>query len=951
MRPCPKHELFLFSKMTRKYLFSFVLFLITAVFSLSAQEKCTVQVVLKDTLTKKPVSYATVYVSKDGTTKGAYYAMANEQGVGVITGVPKGKYFLVAETMGYFRAHKKLDVNAAKVDAGELLMREDIDMLETVVVSAVGNPIVAKQDTIEYTASSFKTTDNDMLEDLLKKLPGVEVDSDGNITSNGESITKIMIDGKEFFMDDPSLASKNIPANIIQKVKVVNKKSDQAEFTGIDDGEEEKVIDLQIKPGLLEAWFGNVSAGGGHDISSSTHDARYQASGILGRFTADNQISIILNGNNTNNRGFNDMTSEMAGGMRGRGFGGNRGGITTSWMAGVNANMNMGGDRNKELGGNYMYNGSVRDVDESSSRTTFMNDGSSLLSDNVETSRNFSDGHRVGAELDYKFSDNTSILFRPNFNYGSSSYSERSEFSTENSSTGKINDGLSEATSDGVSWRTNGRILLRQKIGQKAGRTFSLNLDYNITNNDYHGTNRSLTNSYSGGLLTDSTIVDQYYDQKDNTYSVSADMTYTEPLGKNFFLLGSYRVNWRKNVSEKLTYDEQTDILDEAYSSIVHNTYLNHRMQVSLMKQEKKYNFQLGFNAQPTTTSTTASLGASRDTTYTIWNFAPSARFDYRFSQSENLRIRYNGRSSEPSINQLMPIPDNSDPLYVSLGNTSLKPEFSNDMNVEYSYTDMESFSTYAVRGGFTYIKDDIINASWYDASGVQYTAPINSTVPTFSGNAMLMMNIQFGKSGFSLMSFTRSSLSSSVSFTGNSTTATTLDEAMDSLVSNRTTSLTASENLTFVYRKESIEARLGARANYNKAWYEIATNARSNTWSNSVFADVTWTMPWGMELSTDADYRYYIGYEDGYGDPTLTWNAEISQLLLKKKMTIRFKVYDILNQGRNNYRTTTDNYIEDVYNNTLGQYFMISIVYRFGNFDNMRSPGRRGPGGPPPHR
>lgn len=933
--------------MTRKFLFSIVFLSLISLLGLDAQQKCTVQVTLKDSLTREPVSYATVYVSKDGTTKRAYYAMANDKGVGIVTGVPDGTYYLVAEMMGYTRVTRKIEVKGAKVNVGEILMHEDIEMLEAAVVSAVGNPIVAKQDTIEYTASSFKTTDNDMLEDLLKKLPGIEVDSDGNITANGETITKIMIDGKEFFMDDPSLASKNIPANIIQKVKVVDKKSDQAEFTGIDDGNEQKVIDLQVKPGLLESWFGNVSAGGGHDLASSTHDARYQASGILGRFTTDNQISIILNGNNTNNRGFSDMMSGMGGGMRG--MGGGSGGITTSWMAGINANMNIKGDRNRELGGNYMYNGSTKDVEESSARTTFMNDGSSLFSNNLQTSHYFSDGHRGGIEFDYKFSDKTSLLFRPSFNYGRSSYQEQREFSTDNSVSGKINDGMSESRSDGTSWKTGGRILLRQKVGQKTGRTFSLNVDYNISSSDFNGINRSLTNSYMDGIMTDAALVDQHYDQKDNSYSVAADMTYTEPLGKNFFLLGSYRVNWKKTESEKLTYDEGETDPNVDYSSIVNNSYLNHRMQLTLMKQEKKYNLQVGFNAQPSTTSTKASLGASRDTTYTVWNFAPSARFDYRFSKSESLRINYNGRSSEPTINQLMPIPDNSNPLYVSLGNTSLRPEFRHDMHIDYRYTDMESFSTFSLRGGASYVKDDIINANWYDASGVQYSAPVNSTAPTLSGNVMFMMNLQFGKSGFSLMSHTRSSVSSGVSFTGQSTTATTLEDAMDSLVSNRTTSLTVSENLTFVYRKENIEARLGGRANFNKAWYQIATQARSNTWTNSVFADVIWTMPWGMELRTDANYRYYIGYEAGYGEPTLTWNAEISQLLLKKKMTLRFKVYDILNQSKNNYRTTTDNYIEDVYNNTLGQYFMVSLVYRFGNNDAMRG-GRRG-GGRPPHR
>lgn len=936
--------------MIPKRTFLFLIMALLSVSGLYAQQRgeYSVKVKLTDSVSREPVSYATIYVSRDGSAEKAFYAMTDGNGVGVISNIPGGKYVFVAELMGYYRLSSKIELKDKVTDLGEMLMNEDITMLDEVVVTAVGNQVVVKKDTVEYTASLFKTTDNDMLEDLLKKLPGVEVDSDGGITYQGESITKIMIDGKEFFLDDPSLASKNIPAKIINKVKVVDKKSDQAEFTGIDDGEEEKVLDLSVKPGLMESWFGNLAAGGGHDLQTEDHAARYQASGMLGRFTENNQISIILNGNNTNNRGFGDMG--MGGGMRGRGFGSNRGGIMTSWMAGVNANMNIGGDRDRELGGNYLYNGSTRDVLERSSRTTFLNDSVSQHTSNNETSRMFSDGHRAGLELDYKFNDKTSLLFRPGFNYSTSRYSESSEYST--TSTGKVNDGVSEATSDGVSWRTNGRLLYRQRIGEKAGRTLSLNVDYSISNSDYTGINYSETNTYTDGSPSGTELVNQRYEQREDSYSASADLTYTEPLGRNFFLLGSYRFNWSNSQTEKDTRDILEDgtvsqEIDSVYSSRMENTFLRHRMQVSFMKQEKMYNLQLGVNAQPSTTITRDDFNPERNVSYTVWNFAPSARFDYNFSDNEFMRINYNGSTSQPSVNQLMPVPDNSDPLYVSVGNMNLKPEFSNRFRIHYNYTDMESFSTYSVMGSFNYTKDDIINASWYSSTGTQYTVPVNSDRPTLGGNVMLMTNSQFGKSGFSLMSFTRGSVTSSLSYTGDNPEAETFDEIQDYLVGGRTTSMSVSENLTLVYRNDFIETRLGASASYRKAWYEIASQARADTWDNSVFAEVNATMPWGMEFRTDARYNYYIGYEAGYGDPELTWNAEISQLFLKDKMTLRFKVYDILNQSRNNYRTTTDNYVEDTYNNTLGQYFMISLVYRFGNFD--KGGFRRGPGGPRP--
>ena len=305
----------------------------------------------------------------------------------------------------------------------------DKQVLDAASVSATGNPIVIKKDTIEYNATSFKTTDNDMLEDLLKKLPGVEVGSDGSVTANGQTISKITIDGKTFFLDDPQLASKNIPAKIVDKVKVVQKKSDQAQFTGIDDGQEETVIDLSIQKGMMNGVFGNVMAGAGHDwLENTTNgngDWRYQGAAFAGRFTEKSQLSLIFNGNNTNNRGFNDLAGSRMRGMRGGGGGmgrgsggwGNTNGITTSWMGGVNGSWDLFQDK-MSLGANYLYNSTKNDVQERSEKTTFLDDGSSLIYNNDGFSLNKTDGHRFGARLEHKFSDNTSIIFQPQFNFG-----------------------------------------------------------------------------------------------------------------------------------------------------------------------------------------------------------------------------------------------------------------------------------------------------------------------------------------------------------------------------------------------------------------------------------------------------------------------------------------------------------------------------------------------------
>ena len=414
-----------------------------------AQNTFTVSLKLVDEKTGEPVGFATTSLTVKGEKSAAKYALTSSDGEATLTKVRKGTYILKAELMG-FKAHEQEIVVEKSIDLGTIRMKEDVEVLDAASVSAVGNPIIIKKDTIEYNASSFKVSDNDMLEDLLKKLPGVEVSADGSVTANGETITKITIDGKTFFLDDPQLATKNIPAKLVEKVKVVERKSDQARFTGIDDGQEETIIDLSIYKGMMNGWFGNITAGGGHDAPDAgyyTGDKtfwndgwRYQGAGIIGNFKENSQLSIIVNANNTNNRGFNDLAGSMMSGMRGGGggmgrmgggmmggagmFGGSNG-ITSSWMGGLNGAWDLfNGDM--ELAGNYLYNGSDNFVEETSSKVTFMENGSRLLNDNDGYSTTGTQGHRFGIRLDHEFSESTSILFEPQFNFGSGSFNQHS---------------------------------------------------------------------------------------------------------------------------------------------------------------------------------------------------------------------------------------------------------------------------------------------------------------------------------------------------------------------------------------------------------------------------------------------------------------------------------------------------------------------------------------------
>lgn len=964
-----------------------------SVSTLTFAQGLTIWTVLTDKSNNEPVPYATVSLTPEGAQSALKYALSTDQGKVEITGLKKGKYTVKAELLGYKAFVKEITVEKSG-DIGAIAMEPDTQMLDAAKVTDVGNPITVKKDTVEYNATLFKQSDNDMLIDLLKKLPGIEVESDGSITANGQTIKKITIDGKTFFLDDPQLATKNIPSKIIEKVKVVEKKSDQAMFTGIDDGEEETIIDLGIKKGMMNGWFGNVMAGGGHDVPSKNNtmnDWRYQGAGFVGNFTDKQQISVILNGNNTNNRGFNDLAGSMMGGMMGGGRGGfgrgNNDGITTSWMGGINGAWSLL-DNNMDLGANYLYNGSIKDAEERSIRNTFVNDNETLNYTTHGTNHRFTDGHRVGVRIDHKFSKNTSLLFEPQFNIGRGNYVEDSEFSTTRSyndgkATEDVNRGFTNNTGDNRNWTASGWGLFRQRLG-KEGRTMTVNFRYNFSNNDMAGLNQSLTDTL--GLAPE--IVNQRYDQTSQGKSVRAGVTYTEPLYKNMlFLEANYSYGWNNQTSKKdtynsgsnnyvynekehrITYDGKDEVYDPVYSNKIDNTSHNHRAGANLMFQKNKLNAQLGFSANPTKTiNTTLNNGTEKKYENNVINWAPQASLRYEIGENNNLRINYWGRSSQPSTNQLMPVPDNSDPLRVSLGNPYLMPYFNHSLRSEYRYTNKKTFTSVnaSLDGGM--VQNPIINTSWYEDDGRQFSLPTNGP-SSYNANMRVMVNSPLGKSKFSIFNMLMFGYNNSSNYvkTGNGLNMNNYyndgifdyekfhDEVQMTDVWGRNFSVNNMQNLTFMerfrltFRCDLVEINASARTRMSKAWYTITKGNVNPTFNNQVELNMNWNIPGGVSIIPEYSYNWYNGYQTPQQDAHML-NIEISKLLFNNMFTLALKGYDLLGQSRNLNVSDTANYHSETVNNTLGRYVILSLTYRFGNFGNFRGGtggGRGGYGGP----
>ena len=969
----------------------FILISAALTLSAAAQPKATVKLALIDTLTGEAASYAAVVLYPENDTTAMHYALAGLDGKAQFEKISYGKYILKAELMGYETLKRNVNVNKSNVNLGTMAMKEDFQMLEGATISAVGNAITIRQDTIEYTASSFKVKDNAVLIDLLRKLPGIEIGSDGSITSGGETIKKITLNGKTFFLDDPSLATENIPVSVIEKVKVIDKKSEQAQFSGIEDDDTEKIIDVSTYKGMFNGWFGNLSGGLGRDLRSASssdskftmsNDWRYQGNGIIGRFNETDQLAFVANGNNTNPRG---------GFGPGGGFGAMKG-INDEWMAGVN----YGTTRVKDLEANISaeYGQRKSDVQSKDEKTTYVNDGDDLLTSSDSKSKSGTRFVEVGGEISYE-PEGTRIFFRPRINmeWSTSDRSSSSATGTEDESDifSKLNDSRSFSYGITQSKTADGRFMIGKRI-LKPGRTLSLSGRYSFSGSQSDAKEFSRTDYLTNGTTT---LIDQYSHTDTKSMSLTGNLEYTEPLSDNWFVSARYSASYSHSNSVKNTFDwlgaehspDDTDFIrdmdnngysEEAnvyYSSSVENIFVNHQAGVMMQFQKDRNFIQFGATLQPTYNEThTTKFGVTTDMGEGEWllNWSPEVRARYNFNQTTNLRANYNGRSQQPSTARMQPILDVSNPTAVTMGNAYLLPSFTHNARLFFNTNNKYTFSSLTTGLFFNYGLNSVVTASWFDKDGVSYSIPVNAKKPSQSYNAFITYNTPISRSSFSIASNTRASLTNAVSYQNVSSRegldATTFeydsfmkdfwgtapDGSVDAsgssfysgasgFAESRTTAYSILEDLSLRYNGDKLYASLGGTIRYNNAIYSLNSAADKHTLDNSIMGSLVWTLWDRLELSSDATYTFYRGYTAGYNDPEFIWNAGVSYKL--GSVSLAVNAYDLLEQSKSISRTTTENYLLDSWSNRLGRYIMFKLTWTFGKFNNDRE-GRGGFGG-----
>lgn len=975
-----------------------------SVLCLHAQRN-TLSGIIKDAGTQETLPAAGVALLTERDSAQVYGVLTDTAGRFTIEKIRNGSYLLRVSYVGYQSLYRKVTLGKSErnLDMGVLNLQENVRLMEEATVTAKVAQMEMSADTFIYNSDAFRLPEGSALEELVKKLPGAEVSEDGSIKINGKSINKILVEGKEFFEDDPKMAMKNLPSKIIKKLKAYDKKSDYSRITGIDDGEEETVLDLSIRKGMKNGW--NINADGAYGT-----EERYSAQLNVNRFLDNSQMSLIGSANNVNGQGF------PGGGGR---FWGGGGGIVSTEMGGINfAWQNGKPDFTAgllKLRGNVFFN---HRNSESLSRTnseTFLDNVNSTFSNSFSSSQNGSSNVFARFNLEWMPDSMTNIMFRPRFSHSESDSRSSSANVTFNSNPYEyftnpleeynlpeneeirnqiaVNDNKRQSKSQGNSNDFSASLQWNRRL-MKPGRNVNLDVDGGVSQNDNTSFSRNEITYFQRHT---SDFTNQYNPTPSKSHNVQGRLSYSEPILGALNLQVSYRYQYRYSDSDRSMYSidslltkypgkytqEQLylgyipglDTLD--YIRNIENsqyaTYKEHNHDISLMFRynvgENRLNF--GVSLQPQTTYMDYAKNLL-DTTVTrnTFNWAPRIDYRWKFSDTGQFRMRFNGNMSQPSMVSLLEVIDSSDPLNISTGNSGLKSSWSNRFVVSYNDYHAPKQMGWSVDWNFNQSKNSISSATIYNReSGARYTRPMNINGNWNTGGYLNFNTALGAKKMFNLNIGSNVSYNHQVGFLSSNSDGTSWGDIyrpdgsvdMDKIFMNTKLNKSVTkhtnwgEYLRLGYRNDILEVGLNGGLNYSHAKNRVQESANMDTWNFNYGGNVIVNAPWGMSLSTDISQQSRRGYDDkNMNTNELIWNAQLSQSFLKERRgTISVQWYDILRERSNISRNISAIMRSDSWNNAIHSYVMVHFIYRL-NLMGGRSGGggqgdRRGggPGGP----
>lgn len=897
----------------------------------------TLEGTITDTVST-PLPAATVVLLQAEDSVLVQFALTGNEGQFQVKNISAGDYLLQVTFIGYQRYNEKLTVegktNVITLDPIEL-RQEDVSLGE-VTIEGERTPIIMKKDTLQYNADAFQTQANDVVEDLLKKLPGVEVEEDGTIKAQGETVNRVLVDGEEFFGEDPKMATKNLPANAVKNVQVFDKKSEMAEFSGVDDGNEEKTINLTLKEDKKKGMFGNVSAGYG------TED-RFDGKANINRFSKKMQLSFLGQFNNINRQGFSFQDyvglmggfQNISGGARGFTFssgdaGLNLGtdlssGFVTTGAGGVNFNYTF--KKNTKLNISYFLNHIKNEAESNSFRENFLAaspftslDSSSRESTNLN--------HRVNVTFRHEIDSTQQFSIRSTATWNQTD--SKSEYVSLNLREGTALESSSDRdnSGDGDGININSELTYRKKLG-KPGRSVSLQGNFGLQQNEQLINTLAFNRFFENqAFVTDTLNQNQLRDN--NQFNFGAKVNYTEPLGGGKFLNLSYTHRNFDDDNIQDVYDlepflDPEEIRNIELSRRYNRGYTYDNTGVSLRFNKDKLRINGGAELQWSRLNGEIEPNPE-PIKQNFFNVLPSLRMQYEFAQSKNLTFDYRTRVQEPSLEQLSPLVDNRDPFNIYSGNPDLKPSFSHTGSLRYFSFSQFNFISFFANIRATYTDNKIVNERTIDENFVQFSRPINVS-SDWNINSWLSFGapLNFIKSRFSI--------NGNVTYNRGLVFVNATENILQRLISNIGIRLNNRET-------KVIDISLSANYTHTNSTYSVSDDLDQTFLTQRYSGSLTYNFLKSWAISTAMNYQIYSGEAFADNQTVPIWTASLSKFIMEKRGEFRLSAFDLLNRNLGVSRNSNLNYIEETRTTSLSRYFLFSFIYSLSKF------GAKAPGG-----
>ena len=943
----------------------------------------------------QPVEMATVrlfaYDGADSTlVQGAqtYY-----DGLFILSNIKAGKYRLLVSSVGFNEHSQWVEMKNADIDLPAIRLKEQVQHLAEVNVSGKAAEMTVKGDTIEYNTAAYQVSETATVEELLKKMNGVEVDKEGNVTINGEEIKGVRIDGKKFFGDDVQTATKNIPADMIEKIQVIDEKSDMAKLTGFEDDEGERIINLSLKKNRKKGVFGNYSGALGADMVTDNggwfdygnpaygttdaarmshfieNDARYNANIFTNLLLGESQTTIIGGANNTN-----EIRSR-----RGRGwFGGQNAGITASENLGVNTNIDLtsqlGDKANRQigdektsllLGGDATINHSNNDTRTLSNKESYSADSITYIDRDSTVKRTHSWDAQMRLEMEYQIDSMNKLILRPQINYTNSASTQDNDYVFRRDTT-LINNGSQHQRSLQEEIGASMRAIYNRKFA-KPGRTLTMRANVKFTNTSKRDSTKAVDK------MTESASVDQHTQSSNNALSYSLRTSFVEPIyGKNHFIetVLSLSGNNRSSVKNQYTMDPLLGEYryDSVFSNELSNNMYTEQVELNYRWVSEKIDLTAGARVLATQTYSKTYYGGelARDTLYNRWNWSPNVRFRYKFGKKEFARIVYRGNVNQPTIQQMEPVRNNSDAMNETVGNLGLNPAFNHNIFAMYSRFNQDKFSSIMTGMHANITQDALVNNTIYDKTGKRYLQTVNAKMIPWNVGVNFMSNTPFYKKMFQFHSRTTASYNQRVAYVLREREA---DEIAALIAANqlslgdesKTGNFRMTSDLTLRFTHQLVDIGVKNTNIYSLTHNSLDPDNISHIGDWIVTGDVTFHLPKAWNIATDVSYTSRHGYEGLTDVNELIWNFSIDKTW--KSSTLTLKVYDLLNDKKNIVQTISETSVSYQKFNTLPTYFMLTYTYKLNRMGGLKATGAaawqqqmiesggRPPMGPPPHR